>query len=368
MKHITHVITSLSRGGAQSMLVKLALHPTFKEGVQQHIISLNEDFDYPELFNQGIKITLIKAKNPIKILIELRSALNQNSTDIIQSWMYHANFFVFLARFKKHKIFFNIRHSLHDIKMEKTTTRFIIFVGKFFSRFVNKVVYCSKVSLSQHINYGYPSYNSIFIPNGFEIEKFKYSISNRKIFRESLDFMKDDFVIASIARYHPMKNHEGIIKGFSKFVKFAPKSKLVLIGKGLDKENHTLRSLCNLLNVSDKVFMLGMRNDIPSILSGIDVFISASNWGEAFPNVIGEAMAIGKICVTNDVGDSKYILGKNGYVIEDSIEDTLIKVFKLTREEKAKIEKNLRERARKEFSIKKVAKLYLNLYEKSIDK
>ena len=49
------------------------------------------------------------------------------------------------------------------------------------------------------------------------------------------------------------------------------------------------------------------------IYNAADWLISLSNFGEGFPNVIGEAMACGLPVFANDSGDSWRIIGSTGF-------------------------------------------------------
>lgn len=89
--------------------------------------------------------------------------------------------------------------------------------------------------------------------------------------------------------------------------------------------------------------------------------------GEAFPNVLGEAMACGVPCVVTDVGDSAYIVGETGRVVASGdmagLAAALEELLALPPSEKAALGERARARVAEHFEIGGVVRQYEDFYE-----
>jgi glycosyltransferase involved in cell wall biosynthesis len=118
--------------------------------------------------------------------------------------------------------------------------------------------------------------------------------------------------------------------------------------------------------LSDRVFTLGERRDIPQLNAAFDIASSASAWGEGFANVIGEAMSCGVPCVVTDVGDSAWIVGNTGKVVARRDPVALAAAWKslilLSRIKRQQLGIQARQRVIENFSLESVVKQYEDLY------
>lgn len=144
------------------------------------------------------------------------------------------------------------------------------------------------------------------VNNAIDTKQFVFDEEIRKYARLKLEgsdlnisnlSLSDKNIYGHIGRFHPTKNHSFIIDIFSEITKIDQKAILILIGDGLlkkDIENQVIS-----LGLSDKVYFLGVRSDIPALLMSMDLFLFPSLF-EGFGIVLIEAQAIGIPCLISN--------------------------------------------------------------------
>jgi len=151
----------------------------------------------------------------------------------------------------------------------------------------------------------------LVIYNGIEIpEKFaKNSI------REELGIGKNDFVVLMLGTYEERKGHDFLFRSFTKVSQKIPNVYLLIGGDGYPFDRERIRGLIEKYNLSSKVFLLGFRNDILSILQETDVLVAPSQYYESFNLCLVEAMSQKVPIVATKVGGMPEVLSEGGGVM-----------------------------------------------------
>ncbi len=251
-----------------------------------------------EVLTKGSKIfRLPTSPSILTSFSKIKKQLKDEGYDIVHSHMNALNAPV-LNFFKKLGVPVLISHS-HGSKHFVENKVLIAIKERMKLKIVSITPYliaCSKAA--GDFLYGNVPYT--IINNGVDTELYDYNESARLEIRRTLG-LEDKIIFSHIGRFNFQKNHKFLIDVFSKIVGQLPNAHLVLVGDGELKQDiiNQIRSL----NISDKVTLLGVRDDIPNLLQGFDVFLMPSVF-EGLPFVLVEAQASGLQCFAADTIDS----------------------------------------------------------------
>jgi glycosyltransferase involved in cell wall biosynthesis len=369
---IVHIINGLAPGGAEIMLCSF-LSKADKEKYNTVVISLtNKGVLSEKIAEMGVpvhEIGMIPGKLNIKAFIKLIKCIRTIKPEIIQTWMYHSNVIGGVAGFfagVKH-IVWGVHASHLDGELTKNSTLAIIKISEWLSLFIPElIIFCSKTSYQLHLMLGYRTKIMKVVPNGFNLKDFHMDKTSREKVLKELGVEKEVPLVGMAARYDPQKNHSDFILAASKLNKEMPEVEYLLIGSGVTAENEVLVSEIMDVGMTNKIHLLGYRDDMPKIYAALNVATITSVYGEAFPLVVGEAMACEVPCVVTDVGDSTFIIGDTGIAVPpgkpDEIANAWMKLLKMDSIEKHKLGVAARERINSLFSIEHVVKQYEKHY------
>lgn len=296
--------------------------------------------------------------------------LRKFKPDIVHTWMYHADLLGGLAAKLTgvDAISWGIHHSNLDKDKNKFTTRIVVKVCAYLSwKVPDCILSCSEIARHIHVNCGYAAEKMKVIPNGFDLSTFHPDYASRMAVRTELGISADEQIVGLIGRFDPQKNHAGFFEAAGMLHKKLPSVHFLLAGKNVDNSNTELMNAVQSAGVKDVTHLLGLRTDIPRLMAALDV-LASSSYGEAFPNVLGEAMACGVPCAVTDVGDSAYIVGDTGRVVSsndmEGLAEAMESLLNLSKEEQKILGEQARIRVSEEFDINHIVKLYEEVYEK----
>lgn len=365
------IITSLSTGGAEIMLFKVLerLNPQFSP----HVISLTSLGDIgPRIQALGIPVVSLGMRPGVLspwAFFRLVWWLKTLKPDVVHTWMYHADLLGGLAArlARVPAVAWGIRNSNLDRDKTKLSTRVVVGACARVSRWVpDRILSCSEVARQVHVALGYAEDKMVLVPNGFDLTRFQPDALARTAVRAELGMRDDTLLVGLIGRFDPQKNHAGFFEAARYLHSRLPMVHFVLAGKGIDMSNRELMRMVEAAGVCHVTHLLGLRSDIPRLMAALDV-LASSSYGEAFSNVLGEAMACGVPCVVTNVGDSAYIVGDTGQVVLSGDMNALAAAMEglltLPPDEKAALGTRARARVAEHFEIEKVVQQYETFYD-----
>lgn len=365
---VLHLINGLCAAGAEVMLFNLA-RKLKERGVEQSLVTLMPGGGLEERFiAEGLEPRDVGMKQGVPsvgALLRLRSEIRASGADVVLAWLYHSCWAASLAAPSGVPVVWGIHHTLTKLSEEKRLTRLLIQGGTWLSRRVAGYVYVSQLSADQHFEVGYPRTNAAVIPNGFDLEGLSPSEKIRHDVRRELGVVESATVFGSAARYHPNKNHVGLVEAFGAVAQEREDAVLLLAGRGVDSANRELAEAVAASGAASRIRLLGERTDMARLMNGMDFYVSASRWSESFPLVLGEAMATKVPCIATDLGDCAYIVGDIGRVIEadrpEALKNALAWALNLGVDDRKRLGELARRRVGEKFGLDPVADRYIEV-------
>lgn len=372
---ILHIITGLNNGGAEAVLYRLCKYDTSSEHI---VVSLMDEGEYgPLLLKQGVEVfclNLSAGKFLLYAAWRLFKFIRSRKPDIVQTWMYHADLFGGIAaRVAGIKaIVWGIRHStLEPGKSKKTSIWIAKLLAKLSWWLPARIAVCAQRAMDVHEALGYNRAIMRFIPNGYDLKDFTPRPEEARALRAEWNVEPKMALISTVGRYDPQKDHANLLQALALLRSRDIPLRCVLVGTNLDDDNQELLAQIQRLGLEETVILLGRRTDIPAVMSALDLHVLPSAYGEAFPNVVAEAMACETSCMVTDVGDAAYIVGDTGWVVPPRDSEALAVAIEKALEELKQGQWSqrcfaARERIEQHFGIEKMIAAYHELWRESL--
>lgn len=367
---ILYLLDGFHLGGAESKVLELVRYLD----KTQYEITVCSFLSEGELKNKfealGIRVVVISRRSQFDFFIipKLIRLIKEHHFQIVQTLLFYTDFIGTLtARFagvphtiswetiSHHHTFYHSWHRIIAYRLAMKCVNRIVVVS---NDVKDSLIHLRNISRKKIITIHY----------GVDLSKFKQP--SVKSIRNLLKLNSHDPVIGVVARLDRIKGHHYLIQALPHIVKKYQKMVCLFIGDGEIKND--LKIQCQKLGLEDHVTFLGFRDDIPEILSILDLFVLPS-LSEGFPNVILEAMASSVPVVASSVGGIPEVLihNKTGKLVKPGDSKGLARAMLEildNRKLKNKFVNRGQQFVKKEFSLGKQVgefeKLYKTLSEK----
>ena len=202
----------------------------------------------------------------------------------------------------------------------------------------------------------------VAIHNGIDTDEFCFTASERLRIREELGLSAVTALVVAVGRLWEQKDYPSLLEAMA-LLGDARSWHLAVVGDG--PLRHSLNAHANHLGIAHRVSWLGIRHDVPALMSGCDLFVLSSAW-EGFGLVVAEAMACERPVVATDCGGVREVVGDCGTLVPprdpEALSTAIEKTLAMAQPQKDALGQSARQRVVARYSITAMADRYLAVY------
>jgi glycosyltransferase involved in cell wall biosynthesis len=203
------------------------------------------------------------------------------------------------------------------------------------------------------------------VPNGVDAETVRrVPAGAREALRRSLG-IEDRFAWLAVGRFEVAKDYPNMLRAFGLARERHPESVLLLVGRGsLQSET---AALAQGLGLGEAVKFLGVREDVPVVMSAAEAYVMSSAW-EGMPMVLLEAGAAGLPIVATRVGGNHEVVldGESGFLVPSrdatALGSAMVGLADLSPDRRRAMGRRGYEHVRQHYGLERVAQRWEEIY------
>ncbi|WNM35217.1 glycosyltransferase [Streptomyces sp. Li-HN-5-11] len=292
-----HIITGLGVGGAEQQLRLLLRHLP----VDCDVVTLTNPGAVAEgLTADGVRVVHLGmgGNRDLAALPRLVRVIRSGGYDLVHTHLYRACVYGRLAaRIAGVRAVVATEHSLGDSQMEgRRLTAGVRALYLASERLGSATIAVSATVADRLKRWGVPAPRIEVVPNGIDLERFRFDAERRERTRRRLGLPEGAYVVGGVGRLTRGKRFDVLVHALTRL---PDDHWLLLVGSG--PEEHVLRRTAHEAGVADRVLFTGERPyvpdgshgpDLPALTSAMDLLASPST-EEAFGLAAVEALASG---------------------------------------------------------------------------
>jgi glycosyltransferase involved in cell wall biosynthesis len=252
----------------------------------------------------------------VAAIARFASILRRERPEIVQAWTYKANLFACVTRAIEPSatLIWNIRTVPYRAELG-LRQRVAVELGRILSALPTAIVYNSAAGESFHTARGFAAKKSLVIHNGIPVPSAPLCRQRGREWRRRVGLADGDVVVSYVKRLANPRWHEFFFRAARRVAESHDHVRFVCVGRGIGRLPAIVQRLGGESDLARRCVLLEHTSDVTEVYLGSDIVVSASG-REGFPNAIGEAMACGVPCIVTNVGDSAFLVGETGKVVE----------------------------------------------------
>lgn len=366
---IIFLVNKLNRGGAEKQLYLILKNLKVKFDVI--VIVLGAEGEYEREFKSleipiyhfDFKGVFIQPRN-ILTLFKLQSFIRFQKPDLLHSWLFKPNMIAGIIKLinRKTRLIASERNTFFWYKKRNFVMNRLVYK-------LSNLIMVNTNALKEEIKGHYSAQktqNKIrVIHNGIDIH---YDTDNVSVAQVLIDLKKQKkIIIGCIGRFVEQKRYIDILDAARFLLKDRKDIHFVLVGGRGNIEDY--KRLAKQYLIQENITFTGEVNNVLPYLKGFDIFLHASS-AEGLPNVVMEAMLIGKPIIATNAGGTMDLIedGINGIIIPPLRPDRIVEALKIllnNLELQEKMSMNNKNKIR-EFSIEKMISKVNQMYAEAI--
>jgi glycosyltransferase involved in cell wall biosynthesis len=154
----------------------------------------------------------------------------------------------------------------------------------------------------------------VAFPIGIDVEEFHPAVPARNL-RQELRLAPQHRLVGLISYLRSYKGHDYFVQAATTVLSRAQDVTFLIVGEGPEEEH--IRSQIARAGLSQRVLMLGFRQDLLDVFRSLDIFVMPSVEGDTIPQVLMQAMALGLPVVSTTVGSIPDVVldGQTGCIV-----------------------------------------------------
>lgn len=317
-----------------------------------------EVLDHAKLAGLQTEEITCRGRFDLGAIHSIRSVVERHKIDIIHCHNIKPSLYSCLASHNRPVALVSTCHTWHINSVESWL---VSVLDRCILHAVDRVVLVSDHMKPQIRRFGL---RGTVVYNGIDLKPFSQVTSN---LRQRMNW-GDRPVIAAVCRLNPEKSLHHLLRAAATVLQSYPRTLFVLAGDGPERQSLEAETIA--LGIRDSVCFLGMRDDIPELLSCVDV-LAISSVSEGLPMVLLEAMASGRAVVASKVGAIPHVIEDcdNGILITPGDVNGLAQALKgllQSTELRIALGRNARNTSELRFSAAAMATHYVQVYREAI--